>query len=503
MAEKKRETENTPLHMCDGEYLRCYGLRRWLVTLPTTLPRDQFPKSKSGYVRFLLAHEILGGTGKPDSPVDFDHVNGALDFIAEEVVAPGWAKWTEGKDGWELCTTDQGEDAVIGANPPEAVDYDLDEAVDCVLWILGTALEDDDGEYDPRFHNGFLSAEELGLWMQHCGVGADVGGKACDHAFSEGWIHGGGDKRNKDRVALSDSGWHRLQERYGSETMQPIDKSTLAARRISDLIDALEEVGRTVSALGVAAFKVISAEPEKMDPEIHVHALATNHEFAERLNAPIEREVREADAALCDALEQTDNIAWCLESEFGEQSRPTETAIRYTLQRLAECVPHMLETALVAFKGFKETMSDLKSHVDLLNSLSYPTEAELPDVVVDSGRVTALQIAVDSDKQTPPAPVQSPPPTVPPAKGEVDAGQPDKPPAVRKAPPKKRGRRPKSGVADRDRAIVAEHKKHPGNSHAQIAETVAPDFKDVKCGVEQVRKAIANAKNGGKKPFAI
>lgn len=56
----------------------------------------------------------------------------------------------------------------------------------------------------------------------------------------------------------------------------------------------------------------------------------------------------------------------------------------------------------------------------------------------------------------------------------------------------KRGRPHEPAVAARDAAIVEEYKRDRYQSHKEIADKVAPEFPGLKCGREQVRKAIAS-----------
>lgn len=52
------------------------------------------------------------------------------------------------------------------------------------------------------------------------------------------------------------------------------------------------------------------------------------------------------------------------------------------------------------------------------------------------------------------------------------------------------GRAKNPRVADRDEATIEEYERHPDQSFQAIADKIAPEFSDVKCGVDQVRKAI-------------
>lgn len=57
-----------------------------------------------------------------------------------------------------------------------------------------------------------------------------------------------------------------------------------------------------------------------------------------------------------------------------------------------------------------------------------------------------------------------------------------------------RGRKKSPRVTGRDKAIVKEYKRNPNQERKAIAVKVALSFRDVACGTEQVRKAIAEHK---------
>lgn len=55
---------------------------------------------------------------------------------------------------------------------------------------------------------------------------------------------------------------------------------------------------------------------------------------------------------------------------------------------------------------------------------------------------------------------------------------------------KGRGRTKNPRVAQRNKAIIEEHERDTNQSPQAIANKIAPQFSDVKCGTDQVRKAI-------------
>ena len=369
------------------DYLRCYGIRRWLVALPTTLPRDRFPESKDGFIRFLLAHQQLGGLGTPDGPVPYRGVVGAREFIEREVIGAGWLEWAEDEHGWRLRRTGAGNQALVGTEPPEPVSDDVDTAVEVLLAILALGYEHDEFRHDPRFADGRISIGEAAVWMAQCRVAPEAADEAFGQAMVEGLVES--DELTDDEDCdcwLSEDAVRRL--RVDAPAIDGSAKE--ASQRIVHLIAALEAVVENTRSLQLAAGESMLAAAKSLPQEdgqddadefhcpsspaqVAREALLSDHELAARVYDPIRRKIDDADLATSDALRELEGIAWCLEPDLRDESRPTETRIRRTLQKLSGFARHMPEAMLTELDAMGESAQDLIDVLELLNSLSLPS----------------------------------------------------------------------------------------------------------------------------------
>lgn len=341
----------------ESDFQKCTGLRRWLVELPTTLPRGKFPSSQDGFARFVMAHERNGGSGTADNPVDRTDVVALRVFIDKEIIGAGWAEWVRRKTGWNLNRTAAGELA-LGGPPYPPVEYPpanlaeldgkarrpalraaLENSMSLLMQVLACPFDRTDGRFDPRFDDDkAIGVDALTEWLLQSSIDLDLVSRVICNAVR--WHRAYHTK--DDRFRIASRGWEFLR---GTDMYrEPKCDAEVDACRIADLITALEVVDETFTRLCAATRKSLNrARVRNIDTT--AHRLLTDHDFADRVHGPLEQCARDAHDAVLDAIEYLEGIAPCLEHSFGDDVVRMEADTRRMLlflEAASERMPSVL-----------------------------------------------------------------------------------------------------------------------------------------------------------------